>query len=406
MTRSASASSSSTSTNQHDVIVVGGGLVGATFALGCAQAGLDVALVAGRPAAVPSFSDEIWDRRVYAISPASQRFLQALKLWPQINPERLSPVRDMRIFGVPHESGQDASSLHFSSYQAGTDALAWIIEHRELTRVVDTALGFQQGLTRIDADAEAIEPGVDFTTVKTARGAMTAKLLVGADGARSKVRELLAWDSETKPYGQTGVVANFSCARAHGGTAFQWFTQQGIVALLPLPNQATSLVWSAPEALAQELLGLTPEDLAQRIEQIAGDAVGSLTPLSGASGFPLQLLTTRRQVGPRSVLIGDAAHVVHPLAGQGLNLGLQDAEALCQILRERERFRDSGDAVLLRRYERARKAPVWAMRQATDGLQRLFATDDAMLSTVRRLGMNFVNQMPIIKRALIRQAMG
>lgn len=399
MTHAHSASSS------RDIIVVGGGLVGATFALGCAQAGLDVALVAGRPQAAPDYVHEIWDRRVYAISPASKRFLETLKIWPQINRGRLSPVRDMRVFGEPPESGRGAA-LHFSSYQAGTEALAWIIEHRELSRVVDAALGFQQRLTRIDVDAETIEIGNDAVQVATSSGTVAAKLLVGADGARSRVRQLLAWDSETKPYGQTGVVANFACSQPHGGTAFQWFTGQGIVALLPLPNQAVSLVWSAPDALAQELLNLAPEALALKIGQIVGETVGRLTPLGNASGFPLQLLTTARQIAPQCALIGDAAHVVHPLAGQGLNLGLQDAETLCQFLAAREAFRDCGDAVLLRRYERARKAPVWAMRQATDGLQRLFSADDAFLGAARRLGMNFVNQMPIIKKALIRQAMG
>jgi ubiquinone biosynthesis UbiH/UbiF/VisC/COQ6 family hydroxylase len=411
---------SSGSVHLHDVAVVGGGLVGAAFALGCAQAGLDTLLIAGSRASSSTGSivptQETWDRRVYAISPATRRFLDALKIWSQLNPERLAPVRDMRVFGAAPPAGavQAAeAALHFSAHQAGTDALAWIVEHRELARVLNVALGFQPRLTRIDADATSMSVAPDQAVLETVRGPARAQLLVGADGAHSRVREALRLSSTCKPYEQTGVVANFACTKPHGGVAHQWFIDGGVVALLPLPQttsqNAVSLVWSAPNALAQVLLQAPPEALAQRLEALTGGAsgvLGTLTPLSGISGFPLELLGTARQIDTRSALIGDAAHVVHPLAGQGLNLGLQDAEVLCTLLRERESFRDCGDAVLLRRYERARKAPVWAMRQATDGLQRLFASDDRLVKTARGLGMNLIDRLPVIKKVLIRQAMG
>jgi ubiquinone biosynthesis UbiH/UbiF/VisC/COQ6 family hydroxylase len=201
-------------------------------------------------------------------------------------------------------------------------------------------------------------------------------------------------------------VANFACARRHDGVAWQWFCDEGVVALLPLPGNATSLVWSAPQALAEQLQALSPEALAARVTERSRATLGALTPLGGVSAFPLRRLTVDRLVQPRVALVGDAAHVVHPLAGQGLNLGLQDVSTLLDVIGARESWRDAGDPVLLRRYARQRAEPIGLIRFTTDSLARLFAVDDPLVRTVRNSGMSLVNRIGPLKSALIRHALG
>jgi 2-polyprenylphenol 6-hydroxylase len=208
------------------------------------------------------------------------------------------------------------------------------------------------------------------------------------------------------PYPHTAVVANFATAKPHDGVAWQWFCDEGVVALLPLPGKVTSLVWSAPHALATQLLSLAPEDLAARVALRTGQVLGALSPLGQAGGFPLKRLTVDRLVAPRVALVGDAAHVVHPLAGQGLNLGLQDVSTLLDVIKARESWRDVGDFMLLRRYARARAEPIGLIRFTTDSLARLFAIEDPLVRRVRNHGMAWVNRIGPLKRELIRRALG
>jgi ubiquinone biosynthesis UbiH/UbiF/VisC/COQ6 family hydroxylase len=233
---------------------------------------------------------------------------------------------------------------------------------------------------------------------------------VAADGAGSAVRAAAGISAEEHGYDQTAVVANFAAERPHQSTAFQWFSDQGVVALLPLPDHggspAVSLVWSAPAALAAELLAADPDALAQRATARSNNALGRLTPLGAARGFPLKQMKVAHLVGPRLALVGDAAHVVHPLAGQGLNLGLADVSELLAVTGGREVFRDTGDPVVLRRYARRRAEPIGLMGLATDGLARLFGIDDPLARRLRNGGMSLVNRIGPLKRALIRQALG
>jgi ubiquinone biosynthesis UbiH/UbiF/VisC/COQ6 family hydroxylase len=207
-------------------------------------------------------------------------------------------------------------------------------------------------------------------------------------------------------YPHTAVVANFACTRRHDGVAWQWFGDDGVVALLPLPGNATSLVWSAPHALAEQLLALDAEALAARVTERSHAQLGTLSPLGPAFSYPLRRLTVDRLALPRVALVGDAAHVVHPLAGQGLNLGLQDVSTLLDVMGARENWRDAGDLVLLRRYARRRAEPIGLIRFATDSLARLFAIDDPLVRTARNGGLNLVNRIGPLKSALIRHALG
>jgi ubiquinone biosynthesis UbiH/UbiF/VisC/COQ6 family hydroxylase len=226
------------------------------------------------------------------------------------------------------------------------------------------------------------------------------------------VRAAAGINATVKSYDQTAVVANFGCARPHLNTAWQWFTDQGVVALLPLPGEHVSLVWSAPQELAVELAALSADQLAGRVTErcasAAGDTtgVGQLTPIGKAHTFPLRRIAVSRLIASRAALIGDAAHVVHPLAGQGLNLGLQDVALLLEVVRAREAFRDVGDATVLRRYERGRAEALGLMRFTTDSLAQLFAFDDPLVRRLRNAGMAAVNRLSPLKNALIRRALG
>jgi len=381
--------------------IVGAGLVGMACALGAAQAGLRVALI-GKPHGLHEPLDGPWDQRVYAISAASRRFLQALRVWDRLDPARVAPVLDMHVYA----RADAARGLHFSAYEVAAEGLAWIVEHRELARVLHLALDFQQGITRYACEADEIRLDADAAAVSAGPDRMVqAQLLVGADGAHSLVRQAAGLDAERRAYGQHGVVANFRGERPHGGAAWQWFTEQGIVALLPLPGLDRSLVWSAADDDAAQLVALDPAELARRVGAIAGQETGTLVPLGGARSFPLGVMRVPRIVAPRLALVGDAAHLVHPLAGQGLNLGFQDVEVLLDCLAARGTWRDCGDLVPLRRYERARAAPVQEMRWVTDGLQRLFGTRQPVLARLREDGMNLLQGLPVLRKALIRHAM-
>jgi len=388
-------------TDRADVAVVGSGVAGMATALGLAQQGLRVALVGPRLAAHRATADAPFDARIYALAPASAELLQRLSVWARIDAARLTAVETMRVFG------DRGDALTFDAYGASVSRLATIVEEAALLQVLDAACDFQPAITRHAAAFEGSNDDADGVSLQLAGGAtLRARLLVGADGANSAVRAAAGIGSRSTDYQQTAVVCNFRCAKPHLNTAWQWFTDEGVVALLPLPDDHVSLVWSAPQALAQQLLALSPEELAQRVTERSGAALGELRPAGSVASFPLRLVIVDRLIAPRVALVGDAAHVVHPLAGQGLNLGLQDVASLLEVLRGREAFRDIGDTVLLRRYERSRAEPVAMMRAATDGLARLFRTDDPLARFVRNTGLAAVDRLAPVKRLLIRQALG
>jgi 2-polyprenylphenol 6-hydroxylase len=246
----------------------------------------------------------------------------------------------------------------------------------------------------------------DATLVLANGEALSARLIVGADGIRSWVRSAAGLVAMPKPYGQTAVVAHFACERAHHGAARQWFRADGgVLAWLPLPERRVSMVWSAPDALAEALLALAPAELAARVAAAGSNVLGEFTPLGPASGFPLQFLRLPTSVAHRLALVGDAAHGLHPLAGQGVNLGFGDAEALSGVLAERGPVDDPGAPALLTRYARRRAEPVLAMQAVTDGLARLFGTRMPWVRVLRNFGLSAVDRLPVVKRALAQPAL-
>lgn len=384
-----------------DVAVVGAGVAGLATALGLAQQGQKVSLVGPRARMHVHSGSAPFDSRIYAVAPATVDLLEQLSVWKRVDDARCTPVERMRVFG------DRGNELTFDAYGATVERLATIVEESELLRVLDAACDFQPAITRVDAafDSYAIEG--DSARVRLGDGArLEARLLIGADGAQSAVRAAAGLSASVTDYRQTAVVTNLACERAHLNTAWQWFTDEGVVALLPLPGNHVSLVWSAPTSLAQELAALEPAALASRVTDRSAAALGALSPAGPTQGFPLRLVVVSRLVAPRVALVGDAAHVVHPLAGQGLNLGLQDVGALLEVIRGREAFRDIGDTVLLRRYERNRAEPIALMRATTDGLARLFGMDDAFARFIRNAGLTAVDRVGPLKNLLVRQALG
>ncbi len=386
-----------------DVTIVGGGLVGASLALGLKNAGLKVALVESRPPA-PLPQDDSWDSRIYAISPGSAEFLQRLGIWQALDQSRIAPVYNMAVFG-----DDTAARIDFGAYDIGCSELAFIVENRQLQAAVWKALKHEKKHIKIFCPVQCISltrtESHAHLHLEDGRVLQTA-LIVGADGLNSWVREHAGIEAVRHSYQQTGVVANFKAEQHHRNIAHQWFRRDGVLALLPLPDSLVSMVWSANEERARALLNLPETELCREVTEASGRALGEMRLVTRPAAFPLNFVHVKKLVQPRLALIGDAAHGIHPLAGQGVNLGLRDAQELAATLLGRGLQTDCGDYLLLRRYERARKEDILAMELVTDSLQKLFSNTHPTLVRLRNLGLELTNRLPLLKDQLMRHALG
>ncbi len=381
-----------------DVIIAGAGLVGASFALALKNSGLRLALVESH---APAWDDQTgWDNRIYALSPGTAVFLDGCGVWQRLDSARITSITEMQVYG-----DDGASRLDFSAYDCGLPELAFTAENRLLQHAMWQQLCAQQNLTLIcPGECEAIEWAAEYISLRLKDSShIDAKLLVGADGGNSRVREQAGIDANQHPYQQLAVVANFEAEKPHRNIAYQWFRKDGVLAYLPLPDKCISIVWSTGEDHAQSLLALAQEQFCSEVAQAGGHELGDLRLITPSAAFPLKLLRVERLVNPRIALIGDAAHVMHPLAGQGVNLGFQDARVLAKTLLNRGVQADCGDYRLLRRYERARKEDILAMQLTTHGLQRLFS--NPWLSGLRNFGLKLTNGLPQIKGFLVQRAL-
>ncbi|MBU3567994.1 FAD-dependent monooxygenase [Polynucleobacter alcilacus] len=397
-----------------DVVVVGGGIAGKACALGLAQMGLQTLEIApDLEQTVPAPSGPQLGQRIYAFSSGTQKLLAHLQIWDAIDHTRMQAVRDMRIYG---DRGEKNDQLHLSAFEAGTPQLAWIGESNVIEHTLDQASRFQNKLERIADAVEKIEFDADGNTLHLRSGGIVrAQLIIAADGANSPIRSELGITTSEESYSQSAVVANWLCTYPHLDTAFQWFLPGGdIIAMLPLPEKQVSMVWSTSPEHAAELLKLDQTQWLDQFSTIANGAIskqlGELTLNSVPAAFPLRKIRAQRFIGPelfpRVVLIGDAAHVMHPLAGQGLNLGLRDVAVLLNILGKRESFRSPSDRVLLRRYERQRQGDTSALLWVTDRLKKLFSASSNTERQLRNWGLGLVNKSHFMKQRLIERALG
>lgn len=389
---------------QAEVVIVGAGLVGIAAAVALAKRGLRVALVDSRTdetaTSPPSATD--WDQRIYAITPGNKQWLEALDVWPRLDGGRVCSVDRMQVWG-----DNAHAVLMFDAYDASLPSLSFILEGRQL----EQALWSRARTLGIEVLAGGKVTGLSLPGGPYARSSrlmladgrtIETSLIVAADGGHSTVRQLAGLTSTRHAYEDNGVVANFECELAHGQVARQWFRDDGVLAWLPLPGQRISMVWSTPRHA--ELLAMDDATFCSTVAAAGAQTLGELRLISRPASFPLSLQSPVRLVLPGLVLIGDAAHQVHPLAGQGVNLGFRDVIELTTTLVERHANESLGDLLVLRRYERARKTDILAMRHVTHGLHELFAHPQPMLRRLRNLGLGLTDRHAWLKRQLIKHA--
>jgi 2-polyprenyl-6-methoxyphenol hydroxylase-like FAD-dependent oxidoreductase len=361
----------------YDVCIRGAGIVGRTLALLLARDRLRVGLVDVPP---PPASRP--DVRAYALSAASRELLLSLRAWP--DEQHATPVAAMDV------RGDEGGRVRFDAADENVPALAWIVEVEPLLARLAEAVRFQAQIEVLTAP-------------------QAAALTVVCEGRASSTRDEFGVNFELASYPQRAVAARLDCENPHGGVAHQWFDDGNVLGLLPMggsQGNSVALVWSVLEPRADELLAIKPQDFQMRLQAACGNALGAMKLTTERMAWPLQKALADRWCGAGWVLAGDAAHNVHPLAGQGLNLGLADAEMLAQVLHAREYWRGLGDEKLLRRYERARKADVLAMAWTTDGLQQLFAQPAEPVAWLRNWGMRGFDRSGPVKHWVVRQAMG
>jgi 2-octaprenylphenol hydroxylase len=393
-----------------DVLIVGGGPVGASAAALLQVATKDArrplrvaVLESNRPAPAPP--DAPLDARVSALSRASERILSAIGAWSLIPASRIQPYERMRVW---HETVEPRSAdvLEFDAAYAGEPNLGYIVENRLIQTAALTAFEAVGGKV-IEGQLSRLRVQDDHVGLETSAGTLTCRLVVGADGARSMVRECIGLSAETSSYRQTAIVANVRTELPHERTAWQRFLRTGTLAFLPLRDGCSSIVWSADDAAAAPLLDLTPGAFEQELLRQSDSVLGAVRLRTERQSFPLHKLTAHRFTAHRCALIGDAAHVVHPLAGQGVNLGLLDAAALAELICAACRVReDPGAQSVLRRYERWRKSEIEPIALAIDGFNRYLAHGAGPLSRLAQRGLALVNRADEVKRFFITRALG
>ncbi len=386
-------------TVEWDVLIVGAGITGLALGMVLHRGGLRVKVMDRRLPQdfIPSPG---FDARIYAMSRASERFLRLAGGWQAMDETRCQPIRAMKIYG------DRLGRVTLQPGRRDPPGMGWIVEAGAMlgglrAHQKRTAPGL---LEERSLTWEAVEPLDGGLRIRAAGQTYTTRLLLACDGIQSALRDKMGLRAQFTSYGQTALVVNYRISGQHGGVAHQWFVPGGVLALLPLPGNHVSLVWSLRSDHAQAWLGMSPEQRTVTLQAQVGYGMGQFEEISKPAAFELRRMSVDRWIAPRFALVGDAAHGVHPMAGQGLNLGLEDAATLADILLRRLPGPEIGDRSLLRRYERSRREPVAQMHALAGVLNGLFARSDGPWAVLRNWGMNRLDALDGIKRELIEQA--
>lgn len=392
-----------------DVAIVGAGLVGLAAAVSMYQAGFSVVLVDSRNPADIDFSDETWDARIYAISPKNAQWLNDLGVWPLMNQSRICQMQSMEIFGEANSSKGGQEPITLSANDVNADCLGYIVESKSLLQALLKQLDVLGIQTRFDSPCEAVINTPDKAVLHLPhQQSIESTLLLAADGSHSWVCQQLNMPIQKKSYEQTAIVANFTTTKPHSNIARQWFVQDAenknsILAWLPLPDNMISIVWSVSTDYADTLLMLSNEEFTNKVKLAGGAILGELELIGVATKFPLNLQKSNTLVQDNVVLVGDAAHQVHPMAGQGVNLGFRDVIDLVEIVKNKNQYQVLNDSSLLRLYTRKRKVDILNIVLLTDALYHLFKSQNAAIKTVRNWGLSATNHHAI-KKMLVSNA--
>ncbi len=392
--------------NATDILIVGGGLNGPALALALAQTGHTVTLVDALPQetrAEPGF-----DGRSYALALASQRLVAQIGVWPEVA-DKAQPMLEIKVTDGRVGQGPSPFFMHFDHAELEEGPMGYMIEDRYLRAAFRNAMEASPDITLIDNDRViAQEVGPSGVTISLASGQhLGARLLVGADGRRSGTAERAGIKRTGWDYGQTALVCAIEHELPHGGIAHQFFMPPGPLAILPLPGNRSSIVWSERTDRAGSIQQLDEQDYLAVLRPRFGDFLGAIRLAGDRFTYPLNLTLANAFFADRVALVGDAAHGVHPIAGQGLNAGLRDVGALAQVLTEaKRRGEDLASPLVLERYQQWRRFDTASLATATDTFNRLFSNDHPVLRMGRDLGMGIVGALPGVRRSFVREAAG
>jgi len=389
--------------SQFDVVIVGAGAIGTALACALRNSGLHIVLVDAREPKGFTAAAEV-DLRVFALSPASRRILESLGAWQTIQSQRVAAYTEMHVWDAT-----GSGCIHFDCADVGEPALGYIVENRLIQHALQMQLQSAHNITAIHpATPESVEIDAEQVTLTLQDGRrLQARLLVAADGADSATRKLVGIKTHSASYAQTAIVAHVVTQKPHCHTAWQRFLPTGPIALLPLQDGRSSVVWSLDNMRAVEVQRLDDAGFCAAATTASDAILGQVTASTARAGFPLQRMQASEYVHARFALIGDAAHALHPLAGQGVNMGFKDMAALGEIILDaQQRHRDIGDLGVLRRYQRARRGENLVMITALDGFKRLFSNDIVPLTWLRNTGLCAVDRFTPLKSAFMRCAMG
>ena len=379
-----------------DIVVVGAGLVGLAAAIACAKQGKKVIVVDAKKTAIKK--QQAWDARIYALTAHTETWLKALGVWAEVDTSRVNVISGMQLWDA-----QD-NKLALYDDDANLDKLGVIIENQNLMYALNQRIS-ALGVTVItDAEGVFLKHAQQHVSLGLADGRhISTNLMIAADGVDSWVRSQANIAVKQKDFNQTAIVANYVVEKPHQNIARQWFAPHETLALLPMPKQHVSMVWALSTKQAAELLMSSGEGLAEKVQARSQNELGGLRAVGKVLSFSLRQQTAAQLIAERVVLVGDAAHLLHPMAGQGMNLGLRDVRQLQEMLTNTHAMQDIGEHGFLRKYARARQADVATMNTLTSGLDALFANESEVINKVAGWGFKQLNRQATLKKFLIQQ---